>query len=157
VPLPLTAWSFTPFIAKATAEFSFLAREWKREFCCCFCNERSKTCFHLIQFFRSGGRSTRSKKSNQPRRSFSFSSWSRLFFILSLASLDSAAACFTGRRRALRLGTCDVATIRPGLQHLIWRHWRRQTGTSTEMVVVRPEQDYFFLLMASYDMLSNMT
>jgi hypothetical protein len=62
VPLSLTAWSFTPFIAKATAE--------KGEFCCCFCNERSKACFHLIQFFRSGGRSTRSKKSNQPRRSF---------------------------------------------------------------------------------------
>jgi hypothetical protein len=79
------------------------------------------------------------------------------FLFFRLASLDSAAACFTGRRRALRLGTCDVATIRPGLQHLIWRHWRRQTGTSTEMVVVRPEQDYFFLLMASYDMLSNMT
>jgi hypothetical protein len=37
------------------------------------------------------------KKTNQPRRSFSFSSRSRLFFILSLASLGSAAACFTGK------------------------------------------------------------
>jgi hypothetical protein len=46
---------------------------------------------------KKGSRSARSKKTNQPRRSFSFSSRSRLFFILSLASLGSAAACFTGK------------------------------------------------------------
>jgi hypothetical protein len=63
-----------------------------------------------------GSRSARSKKSNQPWRSFSFSSRSRLFFILWLVSLGSAGHVSRERRHALRLGTCDVATIRSGLQ-----------------------------------------